>query len=179
MKTLENILLIFKLAGRLKQERRRGWIEKVGIGVPESVADHTFRTVLISMVMSDLRGLDTCRIMRMALIHDLAEAITGDVISKATRDRLMVDNESMNKIIQYIPEPVRQMYKAIWVEWLTAGTTEARMVHEIDKLEMAIQASEYRSEGYPDEKLEEFRRSAFNRIEDKDLLELFHMSAES
>ena len=142
------------------------------------MADHTFRTVLISMVMSDLRGLDTSKIMRMALIHDLPEAITGDVISKVAEDKLMVDNESMNKIIQYIPEPVRQMYEAIWLEWLTASTTEAKIVHEIDKLEMAIQAAEYRSEGYSNEKLEEFRESAFSRIKDKDLLELFQISAE-
>ena len=56
----------------LKTIPRQGWKEKLEINHPESVADHSYTVSTMSMVLSDLEGLNTEKIMKMAHIHDLA-----------------------------------------------------------------------------------------------------------
>ncbi len=66
-------------AGKLKAVRRQGWIER-GVKKPESVADHCFGTALACMVVPG--DVDRDKAIRMALVHDLAEARVGDIITK-------------------------------------------------------------------------------------------------
>ncbi|MFN3621922.1 MAG: HD domain-containing protein, partial [Nitrososphaerales archaeon] len=77
---MEGILKILRKAGRLKQIQRTGWKTKIHIVDAESVADHSFRVGLAAMLLSDLIGLDTIKVVRMALIHDLAESVIGDLM---------------------------------------------------------------------------------------------------
>ena len=62
----------------LKYIKRAGWISKVKIVNPESVADHTFSMCAVSMILSDILRLDTERVMKMVILHDMAESIIGD-----------------------------------------------------------------------------------------------------
>ncbi|MGH9918456.1 MAG: HD domain-containing protein, partial [Nitrososphaerales archaeon] len=68
-----SLLQFFLMSGRLKAEMRRGWVKKLGMGRPESVADHSYRTALITLIYSDSQGLDTAKALRLALLHDLPE----------------------------------------------------------------------------------------------------------
>src|SRR5207245_11486221 len=70
----------FFIVSQLKKVPRKGWKQKVGIEHPESVADHSYGTAIMSMVFSDTIGLNTEKIIRMALLHDLAEFISRDFI---------------------------------------------------------------------------------------------------
>ena len=65
--------------GMLKRTPRSGW-QFLGSGT-ESVAEHSYRTAMIAFVLVRLDGdgLDADRILRMALLHDLPEARTGDL----------------------------------------------------------------------------------------------------
>ncbi|MDH5624081.1 MAG: HD domain-containing protein, partial [Candidatus Bathyarchaeota archaeon] len=76
--SLHNLVEFLETAGRLKRTPRAGWVD-AGIQQPESVADHTFRTSIVCMIYADMEGLDQLKLLRMALIHDLPEAITGDL----------------------------------------------------------------------------------------------------
>ncbi len=69
----------FKITTNLKKIPRKGWTTKLGISSPESVADHTFSMSTIAMVLSDLQKLDTQKVLKMSLLHDIAESITGDL----------------------------------------------------------------------------------------------------
>jgi len=70
----------FQKVLELKNVPRQGWKEKLGIINPESVAEHSYSTAVISMILSDLEGLNTEKIIKMSLLHDLAESIIGDII---------------------------------------------------------------------------------------------------
>ena len=70
----------FQKVLELKNVPRQGWKEKLEIINPESVAEHSYSTAVISMILSDLEGLNTEKIIKMALLHDLAESIIGDII---------------------------------------------------------------------------------------------------
>jgi putative hydrolase of HD superfamily len=75
-----NILKFFLTASNLKRLKRKGWISKASIdsSTAESVADHSYMLALIALVISDLKHMDTCKVLKISLLHDLAESIVGD-----------------------------------------------------------------------------------------------------
>ncbi len=164
----------FYLTTELKRVPRKGWKSKVGIEHPESVADHTYGTALMAMVFSDAHNLDTEKILKMALLHDLAESITGDYmpeeISKENKET--AENEAIKEILAKLPNSIACKYENIWNEYTQAKTKESVLLHEIDKFEMAIQAVKYSSEGFSNEKLAMFIDSAKNGIKSKELLDI-------
>jgi putative hydrolase of HD superfamily len=175
---LEGFVSFLKLAGKLKKEPRRGWIAKAGISNPESVADHSFRLSLIVMLLGDFRNLDTEKMIKMALIHDLGESLTGDLIPSDGIDlehRKKNKEKAMKRIFKILPIELRSEYIDLWNELSHKSSEEAKLVSESDKLEMAIQANEYMREGYPKKSLEEFNISALKSISDRQIAELFHL----
>ena len=168
------LLDFFYLVSELKKTPRSGWKNKIGVIHPESVADHSYGTAMMAMVLSDLRTMDTEKILRMALLHDLAESITGDFmpdeISKETKR--LAEDDAMKEILSKLPEKIATEYDMIWKEYCKSDTKESILLHEIDKLEMAIQAARYSSEGFSNEKLGLFMDSARKDIKSKELLDI-------
>src|SRR5687767_7316770 len=74
---VEGLFAFIRGAGRLKGIRRQGWVDRE-VADPESVADHSFRLVVLAWLVADRLGLDSNRAIRLALIHDLPEAFAGD-----------------------------------------------------------------------------------------------------
>ena len=72
------ILDFLNIAANLKTILRQGWIDKLSITNPESVADHTYSMAIIGMILSDSQNYNTQKILKMILLHDLAESLTGD-----------------------------------------------------------------------------------------------------
>lgn len=140
---------LFELAGGLKETPRSGWHERLGLEGAESVADHTYATAFIAVVYSDIMGLDTARVARMALLHDLAESITGDVTPGSLPEGKKGSDEraAMGSILALVPERARGAYGAAWEEYLAGATREASLVRQADKLEMAMQARRYAGAG--------------------------------
>lgn len=164
----------FYLVSELKKIPRKGWISKVGVEHPESVADHSYGTAIMAMVFSDSQKLDTGKILRMALLHDLAESITGDFMPEeiSKENKAVAEDDAMKEILSKLPNDLAKQYENIWYEYTKAITKESILLHEIDKLEMAIQAAKYSSEGFSNEKLSLFVESAKKEIKSKELLDL-------
>ena len=146
----------------------------MGIEHPESVADHSYGTAIMAMVLSDSNKLNTEKILKMALVHDLAESITGDLMpDEITKDdKRTLESDAMKEIFSKLPENLAKEYEVMWNEYQQANSKEAILLHEIDKLEMAIQAAKYSSEGFPNEKLSLFVDSARKEIKSRELLEI-------
>ena len=164
----------FNIVSELKKTPRKGWKEKLGLQNPESVADHSYITAVMAMILSDLNGLDTEKILKMSLLHDLAESITGDLMPDeiSKKDKTELENQTISDIFEKLPENLACEYKQIWVEYQKVESKEAELVHEVDRLEMALQARKYRSEGLPEDKLETFFSSARKDIKSKEILEI-------
>jgi putative hydrolase of HD superfamily len=170
----QNLARFFVRSGRLKVERRRGWVKKLGLKNPESVADHSYRTALMAMVISDSRGLDTSKAVRLALLHDLPEAIAGDAMPEERSGKLKtaLETKAMEELLGDLSPDVRSLYQAAWLEFLDGRSEEARLVRQLDKLEMAIQAWEYVQESSDPELAREFWATANEHVRDKGLLDL-------
>ena len=139
---------------------------KAGIASAESVADHSFSLSVMAMVFSDLKGLNTERAVKMAIIHDLAESITGDIMpDKISHSaKKILENRAMGSILKKLPKSLRSEYSQIWDEYVTQRSDLSKLVHRLDKLEMILQAREYESRGYATEKFVEFTQSADRTI---------------
>jgi len=75
--------------------------------------------------------------------------------------------------LSHLPENIQKQYLEIWDEYQKNNSKEANLVHQIDKLEMALQAKIY-SKKYPVQELSTFFDSAKNKITDTDVLNLFN-----
>ena len=162
------------IALELKTVPRQGWINKLGLKNPESVADHCYLMAVMAMVFSDLKKLDTEKMIKMTLLHDLAEAITGDLtpedVSKSKKEKL--ESDAMKKILAALPKSLEAKYEKIWIEYQKNSTKEARLLHQIDKLEMALQAKSY-NKRFTKKQLAPFFDSAKKGITDPDLKKTF------
>ncbi len=72
---------LLKRINKLKKTPRMGWLESdIDISEAEDVAQHSFETASITLVLSELleNEIDRGRALKMAIIHDWAESITGD-----------------------------------------------------------------------------------------------------
>ncbi len=164
----------FKITTNLKKIPRKGWATKLGISSPESVADHTFSMSTMAMVLSDLQKLDTEKVLKMSLLHDIAESITGDLTPEdiSKNEKIKLENKTIDKILGNLPSDLAKNYLTIWNEYNENISDEAKLVHEVDKLEMVIQALSYANDGIEKEKLEPFINSAKSQINSKQLKEI-------
>ena len=165
------ILDFFKTAANLKKIYRQGWIDKLSLDTPESVADHSYSMAVISMVISDLGNYNSEKIIKMVLLHDLAESIIGDIIPDdiAKNEKVRKENIAMKQILKNLPNKIAEPYFEIWIEYQKNSSQESRLLHDIDKLEMAFQAKFYQNKGISKEKLQTFFDTAKKEIKSKNL----------
>ena len=151
----------------LKGVPRQGWIERAQIASPESVADHTFSTSVLVMLFGDIIKLDTCKLIRMSLLHDLAESVTGDITpdQMPRKEKIALERDAMRGILSSLPAEIRHEYMRLWEEFVDDTSDESRLLHEIDKLDMALQASEY-CKRYEEKSLAVFLNDASRSIQD-------------
>jgi putative hydrolase of HD superfamily len=163
---LLNLVSFFRIVCNLKTIKRSGWIHKSNITSPESVADHSYSMCMMSMILAEIMNLDSGYIMKMVIIHDLAESMVGDHMPDniSSEEKQLLEDKAMKKIISKLPNSLRKNYLCIWNEYNNNITVNAKFVHNMDKLEMALQAKEYEFEGYPKEVLQPFIKSATDYI---------------
>lgn len=168
-----DLVSFFHVVCNLKKVRRSGWIRKANISSPESVADHSYSMCVMCMVLSEILNLDTEHVMKMANLHDLAESMVGDytpdIISHD--EKINQEDKVMREIIFKLPDNLHKKYLCIWNEYIENKTVNSKFVHNIDKLEMAMQAKSYELDGYSKQSLQVFLSSALDYIS-QDKIEL-------
>lgn len=169
-----DLLKLFRLIGKLKFEKRKGWIQKGISSEIESVADHSFRTAIIILFLEDYwkkLGLDHERMLKMALIHDLPEAIIGDITPRdKVSNKKEQEKQAMNEIITLSDE--FKSLKYIWEDLFYEKSKEAKLIWQVDKLEMALQAMDYGAKKNP-EIYSEFFLSVENKLFEPKLKEIY------
>lgn len=166
---MNSLLTLFRQANHLKSLPRTGWLF-AGVAQPESLADHTCLVAMYALFLAEFINadpaaqglaapLDVERVLALALLHDLAEAVltdlpkrSADVLGAQAKHR--AEEQIVGELLSDLPGSER--FLALWREYDGAATPEARLVKDVDKLEMVLQAGRYSERGHRN--LEEFRR---------------------
>ena len=133
--------------GILKRIRRAGWWH-AGVRDPESVAEHSMRVAQLAAILAAEEGADPARASFLALWHDTQETRTGDLphtvsgyLTKPNPRQITADQTSR------LPEASRDVIRAAVDEYEDQQSPEALCAKDADKLEMLLQAVEYRDVG--------------------------------
>ncbi|MEM7110995.1 MAG: HD family hydrolase [Chloroflexota bacterium] len=142
------ILALLRHGNQLKRTARTGWVQR-GVANAEDVAAHSFGVTFTALILVEWieRPLNLERILMMATLHDLPEALTTDIPSPVWRELLPkgvksdVERGAMNKILG--DAPLAPALMDAWEELHANETDEAKLVHDADKLDMYLQALIY------------------------------------
>ncbi len=153
------------VARGLKTTPRTGWVRR-GVHGVESVADHSWRVALMALVGAEgVPGLDANRAVQIALVHDLAESIVGDIApgdGVPAEEKHRREASAMERLEGILGGGTGARVRALWDEYEAGKSPEARFVKDLDKLEMILQAKEYEEEQGTD--LSEFFASTQGRF---------------
>jgi putative hydrolase of HD superfamily len=143
---IEGVLAFLRAAERLKTVMRSGWTSD---GQQESVAEHTWRLCLMAMLLyGHTPGIDLARLLKMCLIHDLGEAIGGDVpapAQKAGESKADQERSDLIQLIAPLPPALGQEIIELWDAYEAAGSPEAKVAKGLDKLETILQHNQGRN----------------------------------
>ena len=137
---LSGILEFLRRAEALKSTARSAWTVA---GTPETTAAHTWRLCLMAMVLaSRFPDVDHARLIKMLLVHDLAEAVSGDVPAPAqvgAPSKSDAERRDLQALVTTLPANARAEILQLWVEYELAVTHEAQLAKALDKLETILQ----------------------------------------
>ncbi len=132
-----------KNAEKLKTELRHSWTSSNTR--QESVAEHTWMTSLIAVLLMDKTGinLDPLKVLKMIIIHDLVEVFAGDIPSHelSSRQETKQQNErtSLQKLLLPLSTKTSTEISALWEEFELCETNEAKFARSLDKFECLVQ----------------------------------------
>ena len=133
-----SLIGFLRVMARLKDAPRHCWTPG---GRRESVAEHSWRVSLMAMLMKDeFPGVDIDKVVRMCLVHDIGEAITGDIPTflKTDADRV-VEGREVDALIGGLPAPWPRELGALFDEMEALQSPEAKLYKALDRME-AIQS---------------------------------------
>ena len=146
----EALLQSYKQLIKLKKLKRTGWLRSgVAHSDCESVAEHSFGTGFLGFVIACeiYPELNAERVMLLGCIHDLGEAVTGDVLPWDKAEIADFDAQERAGALQTTTGlKALPKFMELYDEYHAGKTPEAKLVRQVDKLEMLLQAYCYEKE---------------------------------
>ncbi len=144
MENINRLFNFFVIAGKLKKTIRFSAAKYID---GDSSADHSWRLALmVFTVAKELKlGLNIEKAMKIALIHDIAEGITGEIdarvvfngkISKKTKH--IKEARAMKKIRDVLPKKQGEEAFELWTDYEEDRNEEAKFVKALDKMETLV-----------------------------------------
>lgn len=162
---IKNLKEFMELVGKLKHEKRAGWVLH-NVSDVETIAGHMYRMAMLSFLIDSNDNLDKTKIMQMTLVHDLAECIVGDITPHdhiAPEVKHAQEDEAMEKICQLLGDKGPGMLE-IFREYEKQESPEAKYVKDLDRLDLLMQALEYEKRDKNPGHLQEFFNSINGKI---------------
>ncbi|KAA8652171.1 hypothetical protein EYZ11_000512 [Aspergillus tanneri] len=137
---IENRLAFLREAEQLKNVLRSGHTSQ---GRNESTAEHTWRLCLMAMTFEDeFTKLDMLKVLKLCVVHDLGEAISGDVPAVSLQqfpNKSEQERTDMLQLTEGLDAPLKESIMSLWEEYEAGSTPEAKAVKAMDKLETILQ----------------------------------------
>ncbi len=146
--TMADLLEFIHLSERLKIENRNG---RTSQGNHESVADHCWRVALMVIILGPSldKKINIEKALKLAIIHDLAEIITGDSPyfhylenDNNLKEKHINEAKALESLVSKLPKNLRNEISDLWHEFEEKSSNEALFIHALDKMEAQIQHNE-------------------------------------
>ncbi len=112
-------------------------------GRRESTAEHSWRLALLALVFEEELGdVDICKVLKLCLVHDLGEALSGDVPApeaQATPNKSMSERQDLISMTSMLEPSMQDNIVALFDEYEAADSPEAKVVKALDKIETILQ----------------------------------------
>ncbi len=134
----------------LKDQPRSGWVQH-GVEAAESVAAHAWGTAYLCLLFADAAGVDQGKAVAIAVLHDVAEAVTGDFATRlAAQDRQITEeakaDAELAAVQGLLPGGVSHL-RELWLEYEERSSPEALFVRDMNLIDMCLQALKYERDG--------------------------------
>ncbi len=137
---LAGIVEFLQAAEQLKDTLRSGVTAK---GRSESTAEHSWRLCLMVLLFDrELDAYDRHKLLKLCIIHDLGEAISGDVPAihqSGDTGRAERERADLKTLCDPLPADLRDEVLGLWDEYNAAQSPEAQLAKGFDKLETMLQ----------------------------------------
>ncbi len=142
---IKSILKVLTLAERLKFELRHSYTSS---GRQESVAEHTWRMALMAVLIEPLltQKIDTARLLKMIVIHDLVEAEASDISAldvlrnpDIRHQKIENEKKAIENLRASLKDTNGQEIYELFYEFESKETYEAKVANALDKLEVQLQ----------------------------------------
>ncbi len=145
----KKILDFISEAGVLKRVRRSGWWV-LGIKNPETVAEHSFRCVVIGYVLAKMEKVHSYEVLLMTLFNDIHEARINDLHKMGQRyiDFQRAEDKAFSEQASILPKDMGTELSKLHKEYRLQKSKESIVARDADILECLIQAKEYHLHGY-------------------------------
>jgi putative hydrolase of HD superfamily len=136
-------------AGILKRVARSGWWV-LGLKNPETVAEHSFRTAVVSFILARLEKVNPYRASLMGLFNDIHEARINDLhkLGQVYIDFKAAEEKVFFSQVEQLPKAIKTELKSLRLEYDAQKTKAAIVARDADILECLIQAKEYSEYGF-------------------------------
>ena len=126
---------------KLKCNTRHSW---TSTGRRESVAEHSWRLAAMAMLCADeFPHADIGKVIKMCLVHDWGEAITGDIPAFDKTDaHEREEDRAVERLLSMLDEPYRTELTALFAEMNALETEEAKLYKALDKMETLLSHNE-------------------------------------
>ena len=135
------LIAFLSVIGQLKSNTRHCWTTS---DRQESVAEHSWRAAVMAMLLRDeFPEVNIDRVIRMCLIHDMGEAVTGDIPAfyKTVADET-TEAEAVVNLIGMLPPDYVEEFTRLFTEMQAKETPEAKLFKAIDNLEAVLSHNE-------------------------------------
>ena len=110
----------------------------------ENSAEHSWHIALYALVLAEHAGtdLDSAKVIKMLLLHDLVEIDAGDAPVFGTHDAdALAEREqaAADRIFGLLPDDQAQTFRDIWNEFEANETPEAQFAKSIDRMQPPMQ----------------------------------------
>ena len=137
---LAGVIEFLRAAEQLKNTTRTSWTSS---GAQETVAAHTWRLCLMSLLFErNFPDVDIAKLIKICIIHDLGEAIGGDISAVEQQQRpakAEQERADLLELLAPLPTHLRADITALWDEYEAASSREAKLAKALDKLETIMQ----------------------------------------
>lgn len=133
------------MMGKLKHLPRTGWVIR-NVDKCETVASHMYRMAMLTFLLEETKDVDIQRCLNMCLVHDMAEAIVGDLTPHCgvpVDEKHRREEQAMKELVDLVPELAGRDMSGLFHEYEEQLTAEAVLVKDLDRFDMIFQAFEY------------------------------------